>query len=182
MAPPQKLLGALQAATRVVELLGGAGAPRGELEELCGSFLADVQDSQARCWLVGAVGRPCAHAEWLTRGRSAPAAAARAKVALAAAAPAPHHPLSSSHGPSGPHMAGCPPSCPEVQVTLLELADRHQQPLPFQNSDCRQQLELLAARTAAEAAEAQLAAAGATAAAAAGAAAAGPAVAGPAPR
>lgn len=44
----QKLLAALQAATRVVELLGQQGAPRTELEALCSSFMADVQDSQAR--------------------------------------------------------------------------------------------------------------------------------------
>ncbi|KAL4440334.1 hypothetical protein ABPG75_003335 [Micractinium tetrahymenae] len=85
----QRLLSALEAAQRVVQLLAG-GAPQQELEQLCSSFLYDVQSSQ---------------------------------------------------------------------VTLLQLADKHQQPLPLQGNDYRQRLELLAARTQVEAAEAQLAAA-----------------------
>lgn len=42
--PPlaQRLLAALEAAQRVVELLAG-GAPQQELERLCGSFLDDLQ-------------------------------------------------------------------------------------------------------------------------------------------
>lgn len=94
----QRLLAALEAAQRVVELLAG-GAPQQELERLCGSFLDDLQSSQ---------------------------------------------------------------------VTLLQLADKHQQPLPLQSNDYRQRLELLAARTRVEAAEAQLAAAAAAGAAAVG--------------
>ncbi len=38
----QRLLAALEAAQRVVELLAG-GAPQQELEQLCSSFLDDVQ-------------------------------------------------------------------------------------------------------------------------------------------
>ncbi|KAL4429008.1 hypothetical protein ABPG77_006047 [Micractinium sp. CCAP 211/92] len=83
----QRLLTALEAAQRVVELLAG-GAPQQELERLCSSFLDDVQASQ---------------------------------------------------------------------VTLLQLADKHQQALPLQGNSYQQCLELLAAHTQVQAAEAQLA-------------------------
>lgn len=45
----------------------------------------------------------------------------------------------------------------ESQLALLRLADKHQQPLPFQNNDYRQRLQLGAAQKQLEAAEAQLA-------------------------
>ena len=43
----------------------------------------------------------------------------------------------------------------DSQVALLQLAERHQQPLPFQNNDYRARLQLLAARKQTAAAEAQ---------------------------
>lgn len=39
-------------------------------------------------------------------------------------------------------------------MTLLQLADKHQTPLPLENSDYRQRLQLLAAQKQAAAAEA----------------------------
>ncbi len=52
------------------------------------------------------------------------------------------------------------PAPPQAsQVTLLQLADKHQQALPLQGNSYQQRLELLAAHTQVQAAEAQLAAA-----------------------
>lgn len=48
----------------------------------------------------------------------------------------------------------------DSQVTLLQLADKHQAPLPLQHSDYLQRLQLLAAQKEVEAVEAQLAASG----------------------
>jgi hypothetical protein len=48
----------------------------------------------------------------------------------------------------------------ESQLTLLELVDKHQEPLPLINSDYRQRLALAAAQKRVEGAEAQLAGAG----------------------
>lgn len=161
---PQKLLGALQAATRVVELLGGAGAARAELEALCSTFLADVQDSQARAGL-------CRLPHSAPFSILLPAGVLNKRASCGEA---------YSCGPAAlPRGYRCRPQQPlyirrpplRAQVTLLELADRHQQPLPFQNNDYRQHLELLAAQLELKAAEAQLAAAAAGAGGAAGAAA-----------
>jgi hypothetical protein len=56
-----------------------------------------------------------------------------------------------------------PPALPlplqDSQITLLQLAERHQQPLPYANNDHRQRLQLAAVRKQVEAAQAQLAAA-----------------------
>ena len=47
-----------------------------------------------------------------------------------------------------------PPQAQESQVALLRLAERHQQPLPYQNNDYSARLQLLAARKQAEAVQA----------------------------
>ncbi|KAL4856428.1 hypothetical protein ACK3TF_003224 [Chlorella vulgaris] len=45
----------------------------------------------------------------------------------------------------------------ESQLSLLQLAEKHERPLPLQNNDYQQRLELAAAEKQLEAAEAQLA-------------------------
>lgn len=100
-----------------------------------------------------------------------PADAATPRKAFCTAALEGPGPLVTPSGPQWlawrgpwPEAPSLPPLWPHPQssqVTLLQLADKHQQALPLQCNDYRQRLELLAARTQAEAAEAQLAAAAA---------------------
>ena len=112
------------------------GAPQTELEARCSSFLDDVQ--------VGVLlDRRCIESVW---GRED--AGSWDGVAPPEAA-----------GMRRPNTGGCrrlpatlplvrPTPCApqESQVTLLQLADKHQTPLPLENSDYQQRLQLLAAQ------------------------------------
>lgn len=123
----QKLLSALEAAQRVTALLGSGGS-RQELERLCNAFVADAQVTAARAV------------------RAAPLVSLIQVAAWPRKQPYRLIPLS---------RPGLAPQ--ESQLTLLELADRHQEALPLNNQDYCRRLSLAADQKRVEGAEAQLA-------------------------